>query len=386
MALVINSTPAARSSVNGPLIFTVYEATKANDSITYPNYKYILDVYVAGNFISRLASFPNPVHKRGVFDLGPTMASQFKPVFDPAPGTLIAQTLGDGTFYKDVILKLGEEYGFSLYPNLVTDATRRYYNHYNRNNYTNLLPAMAGSWATNRPRARVELSSTALFIPFYPVSGATGLQFQVFNKIGVNSAAFSIGLPANTDSLWILNLSPSILNSISAGAINSSTAYYIATINGKSLRIDIQEEAIHSPKTISFLNQAGGFESILFPKVHRWTWEGDRKTYSRLPYSIDLNGVVSFQSANGVVQETNIAFNTQQRAKLKLTTDLLSDSDWTWLRELVFSPMIFLHDGANYTPARITATNYEEKRFLTDKLQPLQVELDFGTIVNSQSR
>ena len=48
MAIVINNTPVDYSSAHGDLVYTVYESVKANDPTTYPNYKYICDVYVLG--------------------------------------------------------------------------------------------------------------------------------------------------------------------------------------------------------------------------------------------------------------------------------------------------------------------------------------------------
>ena len=44
MAITIQSNPGTYYSAHGNLIWVVYEATKANDPVIYPDYKYVAEI------------------------------------------------------------------------------------------------------------------------------------------------------------------------------------------------------------------------------------------------------------------------------------------------------------------------------------------------------
>ena len=56
MAITINSSPNNYSSLHAPLWFVV-----GSNNTNQTNFKYVCDVYVGGNLVARLKSFPQPV-------------------------------------------------------------------------------------------------------------------------------------------------------------------------------------------------------------------------------------------------------------------------------------------------------------------------------------
>ncbi len=78
MAITINSSPDIYSSVHAPLWF-VLSSTNTGQT----NFKYVCDIYVGGNLVTRLKSFPQPTSTKGIFNVAPVIrnywASYFKP-------------------------------------------------------------------------------------------------------------------------------------------------------------------------------------------------------------------------------------------------------------------------------------------------------------------
>jgi hypothetical protein len=60
MAITINSTPEAFPSLHDELYFV---ATSTNAAAT--NFKYIFDIKIGGNLVSRLRIFPDPTSDKG---------------------------------------------------------------------------------------------------------------------------------------------------------------------------------------------------------------------------------------------------------------------------------------------------------------------------------
>jgi hypothetical protein len=426
MALAINYAPPQYSSLHGDLIFTVYESVKAIDPVTYPNYKYVCDVYIGGQLIYRAKAFPNPVNKRGVFNLASIIRNYVATQFNPSGSGVLVQEFGAGQFYLDIQCKFGEEYAFTTYLNVLVDTTRRLYNHYNNQLYsdTPLLSAYTNNIASNRPYKNSLLYTCSnFFVPYFSLTGTINIDVNTYdpavfdtgeghllttdsktvlstlgsqitpsrqmNLTGttqhVNTGSHSCAVTAG--SLQQLNLSPSAINNDMAGTITSTTEWYEVIINSTlMLRFDITDERIYKPYTIHFLNQLGGFDSIDFRKLSRKTYDLEKKTYVQQPFRIDGSGLLSYANAGGVVNDTITTYSSQLKQKMKLSTDLLTDVEWQWLKELVFSPLVYLQDGNYKVPVNITATDYEEKKFVNDRLNSLQIDIEFGVQLNAQYR
>lgn len=422
MAIVLNNTPVNNASLQGDLLFTAFESVKAIDPVTYPNYKYICDVYVAGVMIFRARAFPRPDNKRGVFNIAPILRSYVAMNFAPTGPGMLVQEFGAGVWYLDVVCKFGEEYNFTSTSNLTIDSSRRYYNHYNNQIYSvqTILTNYINNLASNRPYYNsLRLSVPNFFVPFYSTGSSITVSVTTYS-----SPLFSGGYILDTDgsiistdtgerillpgsgyvvttatgtgtlsvtggSLQQLNLAPSAINStVGSALIDATTDYYVVTLNGTvSLCFRVVCEAIYKPYTLHFMNQLGGFDSVEFRKLSRKTYDIEKKTYVQQPFRMDSGGLITYSNPSGVVNESVTTYSSQFTPKLKLSTDMLTDVDFAWLKELVFSPLVYLQDAANLVPVSITATSYEEMKYVNERnISALQVDLEYGTKLNAQYR
>lgn len=154
MAIEVKTQPGTYYSVHGDLLYVVHEATKANDPVTYPDYRYVADVYAGTELITRLKAYPQPDTKMGIFNISNILRNYVTPVFNPVADTLYCQSLASGDFNVSGTVYFGEEYNFETFPALVTDTGRKFYNHYNGRMLGNLtnLSSYPGKFCTIRPR------------------------------------------------------------------------------------------------------------------------------------------------------------------------------------------------------------------------------------------
>lgn len=392
MAIVLTDAPPTYSSIHGDLLFTPYEATKATDPVTYPDYKYVCDVYVNAVLIYRAKTFPEPVSKRGVFNIGAIVRAYVATQLVADVSGILTQEMGANEFYLDVQCKFGEEYLFTLTTNLLVDSSRRFYNHYN-NQITGsvdetILAAKLDTPLTNRhTTATILLDTPKYFIPFFCSAGSLSVEVNVFNAANVSIDTGSYSLSTNAGQMQLLNLSPTAINTDEGSTlIGTTAAYYIVEIDGYPFRFDIVCEAIHDVYTIHFLNQYGGFDSMGFRKVSRKKYEVEKRSYSQQPFRISSGGVVEYANSGDVVNETKTAYASLFGQKMIITTDNLVDEEWVWLKELQFSPNIYVEIGGKLIPVTITGSTYEEKKWINDKIKPLQIEVEFGVRLNTQYR
>lgn len=388
MALVINNNPPAYASMHGDLIYTVYNAT----NYTQAGYKYVCDVYINGVMRYRGKTFPNPVNNNGIFNIGTVVRNYIATQLNPITNNLRAQELQSNDWYLDVQCKIGEEYGGTLYTNLLIDTSRRVYSHYNGRivGVQTILPSYLDKALSNRPyEGRVMLSDPFCFVPYFPTSAANiTVQIKNYDLAGnLVSTQNATVVPTAANYLQQLNVAPGAINALFPNMITAGVGYYTVKIGATSIyKFTIVCESKYIPYTLHFLNQLGGFESFTFPKVSRITYENEKKKFTQLPYRVDGSGVVSYSNGNSVLYDTATVFASRYKEKRRITSDVMSDAEYAWLRELITSPVVYLQEGSYLTPVVITDTNYERRKFINDKITALQVNIEFGEQYNTQFR
>lgn len=394
MSLVLNHTPVEYSSAHSDILFTVFQ----NDppTLAQDNFKYLCDVYIGGVMIARLKAFPRPGTGIGVFNIGQIVRSYLAMEFTPDNNALLTDAFGVGNFFQAVQCKFGQEYGFTTFTNLLTDTVRNYYNYYTgrRTDGTALLASYVDKRASTAPARLYTMSSNPfLFLPYfnvtdvsleinikaYSVTDSFDYDFDVdLDNEDINFTHFQVVSPL---SLCQFNLAPYVIEGI-IGTTLGNRWRYVLTINGVEFAdVSIECEAIFTPHTLHFLNQFGGFESFDFRKLSRKTYDLEKKDYTQQPYRI---GTGVTYNTNGVVHHTKTVYSSHYTEKLKVTSDLVSDEEYRWLRQLVVSPIVYLQEGDKLIPVTIISNNYEEKQVRNDKLTSLVLDLDFGQTLNAQ--
>jgi len=213
----------------------------------------------------------------------------------------------------------------------------------------------------------------------------------------VSSGSFNVGIygdtshtktitAVNPNSIQLLNISPSAINSEYPGTISAATQSYEIFVGGRTYTCKVICEPVHTNYPVHFLNQYGGFETFNFYKAHRNTFEIDRKYYKQLPYRIDgSTGAMILKNGN-IMNEQTTMFGVKFTEKLKVESNLLNDIDWVFLEQLICSPLIYIQDGSILYPATINETNYEVKQIEIDNYQTLSIEFELGSTYKTQFR
>lgn len=386
MALTIKDTPDTYSSVHDCLVYTVLESTMVADPDTYPNFKYIADVYVNGALVARIRKIPDPTYGFGVFDVSQIVRNYVSATFEPVPNALVCWKMAQGKFYVDVQLKFGYEYDFTSYYDVTVDDSRVFYNNYNarKNGYNSDIATVVNDIASRRPNINKIIHGTPyLLIPYFPTNTTEVPVIITPSSGSVLNTSFT---PAASNELHVLNLSPSAINNISPGKIPASLRYYTVEVGGQAYRFNLTCEAQYQVYMLHFLNRYGGFESRMFNKVSRTKFKIDRETYGRLPYEITNTGAVMDKDSFGVYLPSRSVYSSQQEESMTLNTDFLTDAEYKWLSDLIFSTMVFLEDAGYFYPVVITNSNYEPKKSINDDLTNLSIDIDFGQQLNAQYR
>jgi hypothetical protein len=360
MALTVLTSPSNTSSVSSEMIFVIEEATKANDPTNYPNYKYVLDIYVSSTLVRRLR-VPPDLNGLGVFDVSAILQSYVSEyAFD------ITTDIVDYDIRLAYQCKLGEEYGDTLYLNLVTDSERYTFKTYKQRPFTN-SNVIANGLASNMPSILTSYTpSLHNIIPYF--SNVTGVPNLVVTYKDVNGS--TINTTTFDNSTFVANKLRQF------NVLNSSTVTDHALFTGPfTLRINYVCTK-YTPYTLVWLNPFGGYESQQFGLVSKKTLSPEKKTYSQKQYRISDAGVLSYSDAGSVLYGGKKGFATIVKTRLKLTSHLLTDAEYTWLADLFISPQVYIYTSVGFTPVIIKG-DYEYRNYLNSKLTPLEFEVEF---------
>jgi hypothetical protein len=397
MALSLQHTPGTYFSAHGDLLFTILDAARAGDPDTYPDYKYVCDIWIDGEQVARLKSVPDPDNLCGIFNIGNIVRSYLTTVFNPTASQLRAQEIGSEEFYVDVVCRFGEEYDFTLYTNLLEDTTRKYFNHYNGRllgQNTNLSAYVDKALSVRPTRTPVYRSSNFNFIPYLPSdTDNVTLTIRTYNYAGTLAATVTQAIaPSGANVLQLYNVSPGSINTHTPGLINETVKHYtveFVTPNASPdslYQFDLVCEPRYEVFTLHFMNRFGGFESRSFTKVSRKTVEIQKGEFGRLPYTMNASGVISYYNANNVYNETRSVYSSQYMEKMTLNTDILTDGEYTWLGDLMLSPLVYMEMSGYFIPIAIVASDYEYRKSINDRLTNLTLNIEFGDQFNAQYR
>lgn len=381
----VETTTANGYSAHDNLIFVVYETVKAIDPVTYPNYKYVADIYIDGNLISRQKATPLPDSKRGVFNISSVVRNYLDTTLNPNV-TLDAQQAGEGEFFISVQVKFGEEYSDTLYTNVNVEAEKKYYNYYKgRTTALETITNYTDKVISNKPTSSyIPLSCSYVFHPFHAVAGTITYNYQIIEYPSITTVNGTF-TPSLLPRLMIHNVSPAAINAVHAGLITSTTTHYTVQLDLGTIYTYYISCGKYDSYRVHFLNQMGGFDTFNFDKVSRTNFQIDRKSYRQREYEISGAGAVSYFS-NNVFNEQVKVINSNYQESLTLTSKLLTDAEYVWLRELMTSPLVYVEIGGYLYPTKITGTDYEQRKRVTDKLTSIQITVDILDKHNSQHR
>ena len=410
MALTIANQPVVLSSANDDLVYTCLESSL----YTQTNFKYICDIYVGGVKVAQLKAFPNPVSHYGVFNIGNVVRNYVSSNLTYLPFTagIRVDKFTNHTVYVEC--KFGYEYGTNVAQYLNQQSRTNYFsNTYNKRRTTNILtnPILSfkkDNFATNRPtKTDVYLTTTTnapLLVPFYNgvvyPSSPQNIVFKVnrYKKDGTYTLSSSITSTGSAiDYTMIqLNLSPASLNAALASTfIDENTLYYnvVATLNSGSGYFDVTSpnfypycENKYEVFTLVFMNQYGGYDSYQFSKKSKRTYNSEKKSFDRIPYSINSSTGAMTYFSQGIMNESSIVYDSKFMESMTFNTDIIDELTYEWLAELILSPSVFVVIDSAFIPVVVKETNYEFKKRVNDKVFNLSINVELNQQMNTQYR
>jgi len=398
MAITINSSPDNYSSLHAPLYFVLSSTNTAQT-----NFKYVCDIYVAGNLVARLKSFPQPVSSKGIFNVAPVVRNYWSSYFKPNITIPQAFSYKGSDIYVDFEVKFGEEYDSTTYLDLET-TSKFAYNYVQDYLYTPTSQPYVtpleyetqyqGNIISNRDYSNIKFSGTQtgyLFISFLSDAENTPKNHSI--DVSVYNGSTTTNYTGSTTSFRdfaLLDISPRGINGyIGAGTIPDSYVYYdvkvkIAGVIKSTARVYktcTQDDVV----SLHFLNSVGGYDTFEFTAVNRQTRNIEKSSFEAIEWEYASN-YMNRANSYGVLYGGTNQFVTRQSLSYKLISDWVNFVDYLWLKELIASPEIYLERGNTFIPVSISTTSWTEKKKFRDKAFNLELDIELGNKVNSQFR
>jgi hypothetical protein len=410
MALTITNQPVILSSANDDLVFTCLESSLYSQT----NFKYICDIYVGGVRVAQLKAFPNPVSHYGVFNIGNVIRNYVQSNLTYLPytaGIRVDKFLSHTTYVE---CKFGYEYGTNVAQYLNIQSRTNYFsNTYNKRRTTTILsnPILSykkDNFATNRPAKTdvyvVTTANSPVLVPFYNgsvyPSSPQNIPFKVRNykKDGTNVLSSTITSTGSAiDYTMIqLDLSAASLNAaLGSTFIDDNTLYYnvTATLNSALGYFDVTSpnfypfcETKYEVFTLVWLNQYGGYDSYQFSKKSKRSYASEKKSFERIPYSINSSTGAMTYFSQGIMNESTIVYDSKFKESMTFNTNILDEVTYEWLAELILSPSVFVVIDSAFIPVVVKETNYEFKKKVNDKIYNLAINVELNQQMNTQYR
>lgn len=375
MAITINSTPEAFPSLHDELYFV---ATSTNAATT--NFKYIFDIKIGGNLVSRLRIFPDPATNKGICNVSNIVRNYWSSYFQPNASQTLISYNGNGN-KVDYTIEFGEDVNGVVTTNLASGS----YSAYNfappafRDYSTSYFQPLLNKFLTFRDKSQLTINgSEKLYISFG--SSVVPSTYTLVVSDGSTTVSNSITLQG----LAILDISPAAINThLGSTYIHNTTQQYSVTINSQTVTI---KRVCNRYETviIHFLNQLGGFDTMPFRLVNRESRELERKTYKRTEWDL-VSSTMQPYDAYKKRFGGNTQFSVKHKVSYSLNSEYVNETDYTWLRDLIASPEAYMEVGGYYYPIIVTQNNWTQKIRRSDKL--FNLALNVETLeTNSQYR
>lgn len=373
MAITINSTPENYASMHDALYFVV-----SSNNTTQVDFKYVFDIRIGGNLITRLKLFPDPSTK-GIFNASNIVRTFATSTFKPnATQTAFAYTGND--YYVEYVIQFGEEYGGVTYTNLANGT----YKAYNtaavafRDYSTSYLSGYVNKLLTQRDKLQLtQRNNDKLYASYF--KDASGTMALTVNN-GVTSTT---GSSVAVQTFTLFDLSPNAINTYLGTNFIGSFQNYSVTIGTETVSVQrvcskFDTVAMH------FLNELGGYDSFHFRLVNKQTRDMERKKYNPIMWELSGNNMVRYDSFKRMGGGAR-TFAVNETVGYRLTSDYINETDWEWIGQLMGSPEVYIEIGGYYYPCTIKETNWEEKIRISDKLINVTMSVEV-TMTNSQFR
>ena len=394
MAITVNNTPGAFQSFHEDMWYVVSSNNTAQTS-----FKYVFDVYINSVLVARIKSFPQPNTDKGLFNVAPIIRNYWASYFQPATSQTAFNHTGSGNMVSFTI-QYGEEYAGTLYSNL-TSNTGTGYNYYPE--VMNGKGAFDGTWFENGyagvnlltkrdlTQLQTNQSGNRLFISMNNFTSGVVYDWKL-NVTRSNGNDTTGGTFVDVSGIAVIDISPVAINNYLGGTfISSATDSYV--VGFEELGVGTQAEVTvtkicqprHTHIPLHFLNSLGGYDTMIFTLVNRESRNIERKSFEQIDWQYRSSDMFRWNQYN-VFNGGAVQFNTQHTITYKLTSDWLSLTDYTWIRDLIASPEVYMENNGTFIPIKISTSQWTQKKRYIDKVYNLELDIEFGSKEFSQYR
>lgn len=406
MAYYILASPSDSDSCHTPLWFRI-----GSDNAALTQFRFIIDVYVAGAVIPvRLKVLPDASYA-GIVDVSRIVRSYVTNYFNP-DSTNAPVYMDTDSIIIPYTVKFGEEYlvGSTLTQFLnLSVGNYKSWNNYSLDTVPNGYVFQPGhgydrNWLTSRDTSAIWIPKNGdAFISYFNTPGDDLILVLTFldddgkpfttGSLGVST--YGLGVSNN---LIVVNLSAAAMNAAGwntapTPAVRTDAGGYkvrfyrigTPTVAGPEITVRFMCEPKVKAYPLHFLNRFGGFDTFYFSGPTRSNLEIERKTMQQLPL-VNSGSTISEIQSNNVYADTLVVYNTRQTWTRKLSSGWVNDIDHKWLAELLASPTVYFEENGYYYPVIINTSKWAQKFTKLDKVYNLELEIAMGRQVFSQNR
>lgn len=380
----------------------------SSTNYTQPNFQYVCDVYVNGNYITRTKTFAHPTNNYGLFNPKRIVESYLSKDFDINTNSF-AQNTNSYCYYQ---LRFGEEFGLdssgtTIYPNQALSSTLYVWNGiYDYNEWVNfsdtehILDNSGGIFLTNAPD-NLKIQTTERNY-LYGITDTSGdiyfLNITTFDSSGAQIDSYQLANPyqavsSNNDKFFRVGIGPDNLNNISSGDYYYSEFGNFPVIGSNVYRYNIQMSKYNSTITsetktyyihdvctkteairLFFLNKLGGYDAFTFKHKAKINADIKRSSFKK------PQGTWSGSDfAYAVTDRADTQYDTNIKDTITLVSDYVTEEEGAWLEELFTSPDVLAQiSSKTVVPINITATSFETKQTAVAKLINYTIEFTYS--------
>lgn len=374
MAITVNSAPSGSPSAQDNLWHVV-----TSDASGSPDMRYVFDVWVSGQQVVRVKQYPDPVTGRAYFDAGPVIRNQFTyEWFEPLGTAYVAQPDASGQMALTYQIRYGEDVSGITTANVASGNVTAY-------NYcpplfkrrVDTIADKLNKWLTDRPLVLSAGLGENIYLPFY-TDDTLELEVELYNHsnqlIDQEGDPSSVTVP---DNFQQMNIGSDAVATRLGVTINSSVKYYLVGFKGyDKVRVNLVCNPKYDVVPIHFVNRWGMWETLRFDLASRLILDTERKSFQGRDYRIGTG--VEYITAANRYHESKVNYLNRADYTYRLTADAMTDADWLWAAQLIYSPQMLMEVDGYFYPVTIKTSNYEVSKHVNNKLRPLEVDVEIN--------
>lgn len=390
MAIIISDQPESYTPAYNPMVFVCESDNNDED-----NFQYVFDIYWNSTFQTRHKIPARPTDGKAIFDPKRIIEAQITHNID-----LSTSAWGNNPqSYLKYYIKFGEEYDVAgvstVFPDLVTSNNIYAYNsvfdfldfvEYTSGTY--LLADVPSLFLTNAPNAQSVRTSDKLWLYSLNNSPASVAKIQVktYNSLGVLQSTVTIANTFNTagdDNHFLrVGVGPwNILQSQVSTFFDNISYYTVQALNGGNVAIsELRRFNIDSTCSkytnyrLHFLNKLGGFDAFNFSLVSQDQSEIKKSSYTTSPGTLS-SGIWTYSKSDLITKTMDVVVTDST----SINSNWITDSESTWLKELVTSPLVFWELAGTLIPITITEPQYQTRKTINGSLINLKLSFNHST-------